>query len=157
VGIYRYERRLTLAIEGPEGIRQSKLILQENKTRLLEYAEYLKAARKSLPRQDKLIRTLKTYATLLGPIPFKKATKKDVVHVMAKAEDHWKTELSKKHRPGPASDYTRRDFQEIVKMFYGWLFDVEDPRHEGYPKVVSWIHSKAPKSKLKASDLLAPN
>jgi integrase len=26
----------------------------------------------------------------------------------------------------------------------------------GYPKPVSWIHSKAPKQKLKASDLLTP-
>lgn len=145
-----------LAIEGPEGIKESKEILQENKTKLLKYAEYLKAARKSLPRQDKLIRTLKTFATLLGSIPFKKTAKEDIVYVMAKAEDHWNAELSRKGRPGPASDYTRRDFQEIVKQFYAWLFDVEDPRHEGYPKVVRWIHSKAPKSKLKASDLLAP-
>ncbi len=156
MGIYHYERRLWLAIEGQEGIKESKEILPENKTKLLEYAEYLKAARKSLPRQDKLIRTLKTFATLLGSISFKKTAKEDIVHVMAKAEDHWNVELSKKGRSGPASDYTRRDFQEIVKQFYAWLFDVEDPGHEGYPKVVSWIHSKAPKSKLKASDLLAP-
>ena len=75
---------------------------------------------------------------------------------MASVEDRWNIELSHKSRPGPASDYTQRDFQEIVKQFYAWLFDVEDPRHEGYPKLVSWIHSKAPKSKLNASDLLAP-
>jgi site-specific recombinase XerD/ribosomal protein S27AE len=156
LGIYRYERRIWLAIEGKEGIKKSKEILPENKKKLLEYAEYLKAAKKSLPRQDKLIRTLKTFATLLRNIPSKSAVKEDIVHVLATVEDHWKIELSHKGRPGPASDYTRRDFQEIVKQFYAWLFDVEDPRHEGYPKPVSWIHSKAPKSKLNASDLLAP-
>jgi len=102
------------------------------------------------------MRTLKIFATHLGRTHFKEVTKEDMVQVMAKAEDSWKIELSKKHRPGPASDYTRRDFQEIVKQFYAWLFDVEDPRQEEYPKAVSWIHSKAPKQKLKASDLLTP-
>jgi integrase len=156
LGIYRYERRLELAIEGKEGIKKSKKIIPGNKRKLLDYAEYLKATGKSLPRQDKLMRTLKIFATLLGPISFKEATKENMVQVLAKAEDRWKSELSRKGRPGPASDYTRRDFQEIIKQFYAWLFDVEDPRHEGYPKPVSWIHSKAPKQKLKASDLLTP-
>jgi len=53
-------------------------------------------------------------------------------------------------------DYTFRDFQEVVKQFYAWLFDVEDPRHEGYPKVVSWIRPKTPRSTLSSSDLLIP-
>jgi hypothetical protein len=66
LGIYRYERRIWLAIEGKQGIKESKEILPENKKKLLEYAEYLKAAKKSLPRQDKLMQTLKTFATLLG-------------------------------------------------------------------------------------------
>ena len=147
MGIYRYERRLWLAVEGPEGIKKSKTIIPQNKKLLLNYAEYLKATGKSLPRRDKLVRTLKIFATLLGPIPFKLATKENMIQILAKAEDHWMSELSKKGRPGPASDYTRRDFQEIIKQFYAWLFDVEDPRHEGYPKVVSWIRSKAPKQK----------
>jgi integrase len=156
LGIYRYERRLWLAIEGKEGIKKSRQIIPRNKRKLLDYTEYLKATGKSLPRQDKLMRTLKIFATLLGPISFKEATKENMVQVLAKAEDRWKSELSQKGRPRPASDYTRRDFQEITKQFYAWLFDVEDPRHEGYPKPVSWIHSEAPKQKLKASDLLTP-
>jgi hypothetical protein len=131
LGIYRYERRLLLAIEGKEGIKKSDEIIPGNKRMLLDYAEYLKATGKSLPRQDKLMRTLKFFATLLGPLPFRAATKENMVQVLARAEDHWKIELSKKGRSGPASDYTRRDFQEIIKQFYAWLFDVEDPRHKG--------------------------
>lgn len=33
---------------------------------------------------------------------------------------------------------------------------MEDPRHEAYPKVVSWIHPKEPRPKVKTSDLLTP-
>ncbi len=47
MGIYRYERRLWLAVEGKEGIKKSKKIMPENKGKLLDYAEYLKATGKS--------------------------------------------------------------------------------------------------------------
>ena len=61
-------------------------------------------------------------------------------------------------RPGhprrEVADSTIRDFQIIVKQFYAWLYDIEDPRQEGYPKAVSWIHPKEPKTDLQASDLL---
>jgi hypothetical protein len=76
-----------LAINGEDGIRSSEQILPANKKRLLEYARYLEASRKSLPRQDKLLRAVKIFASLLGPIPFKKATKKDVVDVLARADE----------------------------------------------------------------------
>ncbi|MDH5782722.1 MAG: site-specific integrase [Candidatus Bathyarchaeota archaeon] len=79
---------------------------------------------------------------MLGPIPFKKACKKDMVRLIAKVK---------------GADHTRSDFQKITKLFYAWLYDVEDPRHEGYPKAVSWLRPKQPKSTLKASDLLNPN
>jgi len=119
---------------------------------LLEYAKYLEASRKSLPRQDKLLNTVKIFASLLGPISFRKATKKDVINALAKYVEHLtRTE------PGGGSAHTTSDFQKIVKQFYAWLYDVEDPRHEGYPKVVSWIRVKEPKSTLKASDLLGPS
>lgn len=87
----------------------------------------------------------------MGPIAFKEATKKDLVQVLAKYEAQVKTRTRK-----PASDHTRADFKKITKQFYVWLYDVEDPRHEGYPKAVSWIHAKEPTSKLKGSDLLTP-
>ena len=119
---------------------------------MLEYAKYLEASRKSLPRQDKLLNTVKIFASLLGPISFRKATKKDVINALAKYVEHLtRTE------PGGGSAHTTSDFQKIVKQFYAWLYDVEDPRHEGYPKVVSWIRVKEPKSTLKASDLLGPS
>jgi hypothetical protein len=102
LGIYRYERHLWLAVEGPEGIKKSKTIIPPNKKLLLNYAEYLKDTGKSLPRRDKLVRTLKIFAVLLGPISFKLATKENMVQILAKAEDHWTSELSKKGRPGPA-------------------------------------------------------
>ena len=55
---------------------------------------------------------------------------------------------------GGGSLHTTSDFQKIVKQFYAWVYDIEDPRHKGYPKAVSWIRVKEPKSTLKASDLL---
>jgi hypothetical protein len=36
LGIYRYERRVWLAIEGEEDIKESKEILPENKKKMLE-------------------------------------------------------------------------------------------------------------------------
>ena len=149
MSIYRYERRVWLAINGDDGIKSSEEILPANKKRLLEYAKYLKASRKSLPRQDKLLRTVKIFASLLGPIPFKKATKKDVVNALAKYVEKLTTTVR-----GGGSAHTTSDFQKIVKQFYAWVYDIEDPRHEGYPKAVSWIRVKEPKSTLKASDLL---
>ena len=98
MSIYRYERRLFLVIDGPNGIKASKDIIRENKKKLLEYAEYLKADGKSLPRQVKLLMTLKKIATWLGPISFKKASEKDMISVLAKVE---------------GSDHTRVDFQKI--------------------------------------------
>ena len=65
-------------------------------------------------------------------------------------------ELARTARGG-GSPHTTSDFQKIIKQFYAWLYDVEDPRLEGYPKVVSWIRIKEPKSTLKASDLLGPS
>jgi hypothetical protein len=96
LSIYRYERRIWLALEGENGIKQSKRISGENKEKLLEYATYLKATGKSLARQDKLVRTVKKLAELLGSIPFKEATKPDLVNVLAKVE---------------GTDNTRSDFQ----------------------------------------------
>ena len=40
MGIYRYERRLWLAIEGKQGIKKAEGILAENGKTLLEYAEF---------------------------------------------------------------------------------------------------------------------
>lgn len=152
MSIYRYERRVWLALNGKDGIKSSEQILPANKKRLLEYAKYLEASRKSLPRQDKLLRTVKIFASLLGPIPFKKATKKDVVDVLAKYGEDLRRTV-----PGGGSLHTTSDFQKIVKQFYAWVYDIEDPRHDGYPKAVSWIRVKEPKSTLKASDLLTPS
>lgn len=141
MSIYRYEPRLWLILEGPHGIKQSKNIIPENKEKLLEYAKFLEASGKSPARQDKVLRTLKQVAMLLGDVHFKKATKKNIVDVLARIK---------------GADSTRRDYQIILKQFYAWFHEIEDPRHEGYPKVVSWIHPKEPRSKLKASDLLTP-
>ena len=151
MSIYRYERRVWLALNGEFGIKSSE-ILPANKKKLLEYAKYLEASGKSLPRQDKLLRTVKIFASKLDPIPFKKATKKDVVNALAKYVE----ELARTVHGG-GSPHTTSDFQKIVKQFYAWVYDVEDPRHEGYPKAVSWIRVKEPKSTLKASDLLDPD
>jgi len=53
---------LWLVVEGPHGIKQSRKIVPENEEALLRYAMYLKATGKSLPRQCKLLMTLKKLA-----------------------------------------------------------------------------------------------
>jgi integrase/recombinase XerD len=148
LSIYRYDRRVELAVNGIKG---SEKILESNKKVLLEYAKYLKASNKSMPRQDKLLRTTKIFATLLGPVPFKEASKNDVINVLAEY-----SEQLKRAKPSGGSQHTTSDFSKITKAFFAWIYDVEDARHEGYPKVVSWIRVKEPKSTLKDSDLLAP-
>jgi len=113
MSIHNFERRYHLLIEGPKGIKQSTEALPGNKKTILEFTTYLEATGKSLPRKIKLLFTLKKLAELLGPISFKEATKKDLVNVLAKVK---------------GSDHTRSDFQKITKLFYAWLYDVEDPR-----------------------------
>lgn len=98
MSIYRYERRIWSIIEGPKGIKKTNKITPANKKTLLEYATYLKAAGKSPPRQDKLLRTVKILAQLLGSIPFKEANKKDLVGVLAKYEASVKNELENHHQ-----------------------------------------------------------
>jgi hypothetical protein len=44
VSIYRYERRVWLALNGKAGIKSLEEILPVNKKKLLEYADYLKAS-----------------------------------------------------------------------------------------------------------------
>jgi integrase/uncharacterized Zn finger protein (UPF0148 family) len=51
---------------------------------------------------------------------------------------------------------TIRDFMILWRGFMAWIHGVEDPRHEGYPKVVSWFRPKEPKNELKPSDLVTP-
>jgi len=92
---YNFERRLFLAVDGPSGIKQSQKVSEENKKTLLEFATYIKATGKGLSRQVKLLLTLKRLAELLGAIPFKKATKNDLISSVAKVG---------------GSDYTRSDF-----------------------------------------------
>src|SRR4030042_6905826 len=65
-------------------IKKSETSIPPNKKLLLNYAEYLKDTGKSLPRLDKLVRTLKIFAVFLGLIPFKLATKENMVQILAK-------------------------------------------------------------------------
>jgi integrase/recombinase XerD len=159
-GIYRYEKRIQLAVKcinpSPEtGQKRRKTqpakIIPENRDIILRYLTFLKGSGRSLARQDKLIRTVKKLAELLEPTPFRKATRQDLEEVMAKA-----TMGKKGKHQVRVTDYTFRDFQEITKQFFGWLFEVEDPRHEGYPKIVSWIRPKTPGPTISSSDLLTP-
>lgn len=146
--MYKFERRVELAVEG---IKESSEISPANKDALLEYSQFLKASGKSLGRQDKLLRTTKIMAELLGAVPFKEAAKKDLVRVVADYIRQVEARTGRK-----ISSHTRSDFKKITKQFFAWLYDVDDPRHEGYPKSVSWIRPRTPKSKLKSSDLLTP-
>jgi len=56
------------------------------------------------------LRTVKIFASRLDPIPFKKATKKDVVDVLAKYGEGLRRTV-----PGGGSLHTTSDFQKIVK------------------------------------------
>ena len=139
MSIYRYERRVWLALNGKVGIKSLEEIQPVNKKKLLEYADYLKASGKSLPRQDKLLRTIKIFATWLGPIPFKKATKKDVVNALAKYVEHLtRTEA------GGGSPHTTSDFQKIVKQFYAWSMTSRILDMEGIQKRSAGSGSKSP-------------
>ena len=108
MGIYNYERRLHLVLDGPNGITQSEAISPENKEKLLEYSTYLKASGKSLPRQIKLIMTMKKLSVLLGSTSFRDATRRDMEALLAKFDDM-------KYRGKKPSPHTKKDFRKISK------------------------------------------
>ena len=94
----------------------------------------------SLARQHKCLCTIKQLSKMLG-MKFKDAGKEDLVRVVAKIEA----------RPD-FSDWTKRDYKLILKLFYQWLYGCEKC---DYPMVVKWIRAgyHIPNS-LKRSDLL---
>lgn len=94
----------------------------------------------SLARQHKCLCTLKQLSRMLGK-NFKKATKEDLINVVAKIEQRQ-----------DFSAWTKRDYKLVLKLYYQWLYGCEKGE---YPSSVKWIRAgyHIPTA-LKKSDLL---
>jgi integrase len=124
-----YERlieRIKVSTEIPEGCGDD----------LLGYDRALREDSISLTRRIKCIQNLYTMATFLDK-PFRECRRVDIAELVKRIEDHG------------YADHTIYDFKTILKKFYRWLRDSEDP-----PEEVKWIKPKKDKNNTLPEEIL---
>jgi integrase/ribosomal protein L40E len=128
--IYNYERTLDRELSH---IKKDPF----NSEILLKYYQSRVAEGLSLARIIKCLSTLRLISQSLRK-PFSKATKDDIVDLIAKIEQR------------KISEWTKRDYKIVLKRFYKWFRDSEN-----YPSEVRWIRAtnNVP-NKLQKKDLL---
>jgi site-specific recombinase XerD len=85
-------------------------ILEENKQLIFRFKDRLVVEGLSKARILKYLSCLKHLSRFLGK-PFDKATKDDIMMVIAKVEHHGYAE------------WTKHSYRVVTKRFYKWLFD----------------------------------
>lgn len=143
--IYHYKHRLEVA----EKNLQKAKILQRNKTSITDYVRTRRVNGLSIQRQCKYIYTLKKLGELAGQKSFEDLTREDMIEIL----DQVKMESKKDGTPKYKLSFLR-DFQILWRGFIAWVHGVENPKHEGYPRAVSWFEPKEPKNELKPTDLI---
>ena len=142
--IHNYERWMEWA---HKRVRRSN-IPDENKQLLLEFDQACVLEGLSVPRRAKLLRHMIDVSREFLPVPFKKATRKDLQEAVVRIEG----------RKG-YSLYTKRDVKIAIKKFFKWVVYGDDyTSREDYPPLVSWIRVAIKRKDLvrvQASDLLA--
>lgn len=126
--IYKYKQSLAREISNIKKDRvNSRIILKYYRSRV---AEGLSSA-----RILKCISTLKLISRRLGK-PFTEATKEDVVDLVASIEDR------------DISSWTKHDYKVILKKFYKWLRNSDDPPEVKWIKLPTNIRNNLIKEKL---------
>lgn len=115
--VYCYKR----IIEGALRRVANSSIDEENKNKILEFYHECIIRGYSKARTIKYVNTLEGIVRLLVK-PFSKAKKEDIAELIAKIESR------------DYSDWTKRDYKIILRVFYKWLRKTED-----YPEEVKWI------------------
>lgn len=127
--IHTYGARINSALE----MIKNGDLPKSSKSDLLEFYEFLIADGLSRGRILKYLYHLMKIGDWMD-IPFKKATKKDIIKLIQVIETRDYTA------------HTKHDYKIVVKRFYKWLRSADD-----YPKEVSWI-----KSTIKRKDSMIP-
>ena len=115
--IYNYASKLATSIKG---IRASD-IDHGSKSAILEFYQDYLAQGYSPARKLKYLTMLKSISLQLGK-PFQNATKQDIAGWVAKLES------------ANYSEWTKRDYKVVLRIFYRWL-----KQSETYPSEVDWI------------------
>ncbi len=132
--IYNFPRKLERELEK----LKANVVGKENSEVLLKFYKHLVAEGVSIARIIKYLTTLRNLASRLNK-PFEKATKDDIIELVAKIEQR------------DYSEWTKHDYKLILKRFYKWLHNCDDK----YPPEVRWIKVKHNiPSKLQKKDLL---
>lgn len=115
--IYCYKRRIESLLKG---IKSSN-IDKESKKKILEFYRECIIRGYSKARTIKYLDTLKGIYKFLGK-PFSESRKEDIAELVGKIEER------------DYSEWTKRDYKIILRIFYKWLRKTED-----YPEEVKWI------------------
>lgn len=129
--VYGYNRRIESLLNR---IRNSN-IDNESRERILEFYRECIIRGYSKARIIKYLDTLKGIYKFLGK-PFSEAKKDDIAEFLRKIEER------------NYSEWTKRDYKIIIRIFYKWLRKTED-----YPEEVRWIR-KNNGSKMKLPEEL---
>jgi len=121
-----YQRKLDRKIEEIKG---SANLLEENKNDILKFKNDCISEGLTIPRIEKLISSI-YYLGLIFEKPFKSATNEDVKSLVGKIETNelanFVNRVSKCGK-NEWSDWTKRDYRVVLKKFYKWLTDDENP------------------------------
>jgi site-specific recombinase XerD len=143
---YGWDNKLELELKRWDGeyardkkLKSIYLISKRDKELILEFVEYAKAERLSKARilhylQE--LRKLKKYLTK----DIDKATKKDIMDVMAKIES------------SDLAEWSKQGYRITLKKFYRWLYNEKfnaKLKDKEYPELVSWIKTTMKNGKHK--------
>jgi site-specific recombinase XerD len=109
IDVHNYEGRLVRAVRF---LKNHPKVTSENKRKILEFLEHIKAEGLSLARQVSYVQWMTTIAILLRR-NFDESNKQDVEQLLVKLNGRdW-------------SDATKENHREAVKKFWRWLRNVE--------------------------------
>lgn len=131
--VYCYNRNIERILNR---IKNSR-ICRENKQKILEFYNECILRGYSKARIIIYLVNLEKIAKDLGK-PFSAAKKGDIIRLI--------TELEQRNY----SEWTRKDYKVVLRMFYKWL------RNEDYPEEVSWIKVRGSHSHKLPEELLTP-
>lgn len=120
-------------------LSSSDKLIPENKGKILKFLEFIKANGVSSATQRNIMWSLSTIAIFLGK-PFEQANYDDIISLVNKIEDKYKSEKSKKA------------LKAEIRRFYKWLRKTSD-----YPTEVAWIklnYRSDKQSRITSGDLL---
>jgi len=131
--VHNFPRTLQLCLDK---VRSSS-ICEENKKAILDFHQHIVVLELGLARQVKYLSTLQMIAKRLVK-PFGEMSGEDIAEFVT-----WL-------QVSPYSEWTKRDYKIIFKIFYRWL-----KKSKTYPDEVAWIKSRKKQSTILPEDLIS--